>query len=287
MGLLSSLQKIVLAPLAGTANLILAGAEKVTGKTYGRQTVEAAMKDPVAKGLANVIIGGTAAIGAVLAAPAVGGAVAARGGVAAVAKTAAKSLIPSTAKGKVIAAVAAPVVVGAVVKEPVKAAKTIFNAPSELAQFGGDVASLAANPSLENAKQLVKESPLISAAAGLLVAGGAVKTIAPAIATIKQTAAIKEQTAAIEGATQSLTTPQGITVTDLTKVQTPLTPITPQTAPVSSISTPKTRRRGVRKFKMPSVNQSVRVNVINSSKSVGISQTKKYLNKRTLQRIWA
>lgn len=281
MGLLSSLQRIVLTPLAGTANLITAGLEKVTGKTYGRQTVEAAMQDPVAKGLANVIIGGTAAIGAVLAAPAVGGAVAARGGAAAVAKTAAKSLIPSTAKGKVIAAVAAPVVIGAVAKEPVKSLKAAVQAPSELAQFGGDVASFVANPSLESAKQIVKESPIISAATGLLVAGGAVKTIAPAIASIKQTEAIKEQTAAIEGATKAVQ-PQGITVTDLSQAQTPLTPVMPQTSQVSAGTQARKRRKGVRKAAMPSVNQSVRVNVINSSKSVGISHTKKYLNRQLL-----
>jgi hypothetical protein len=282
MGLLSSLQRIVITPLAGTANLALSGLEKITGKKYGRQTVEAAMQDPVAKGLANVIIGGAAALGAVVAAPAAASAVAARGGAAVVAKTAAKALIPSTAKGKVIAAVAAPVVIGAISKEPVKVAKAAISAPSELAQFGGDVATFAANPSVENAKQIVKESPIISTVTGLLVAGGAVKTIAPAIATIKQTEAIKEQTEAIKGATDTIQAPSGITVTDLSKTQTPLTPITPQTAPMSSVDVAKTRRKRARKAKLPSVNQNVRVNVINSSKSVGISQTKKYLNKSIL-----
>ena len=49
MGLLSSLQKAVLTPLVGAANLVTAGLEKVTGKTYGRTTIEEATKDKVAK----------------------------------------------------------------------------------------------------------------------------------------------------------------------------------------------------------------------------------------------
>jgi len=282
MGLLSSLQKIVATPLVGVGNLIIKGINVFKKDDIPTGTVEGALKDPVIRGLTNVILGAGAGLAAVAVAPAAASSVAAAGGTKAVIQKAATSLIPSTTKGKVIAAVAAPVVIGAVAKEPVKSFKAAVQAPSELAQFGGDIATFAANPSLESAKQIVKESPIISAAAGLLVAGGAIKTIAPAIATIKQTEAIKEQTTAIQGATASIGQPQGITVTDLSKVQTPLTPVMPQTSQVSSATPTRKRRKGVKKAVLPSINQSVRVNVINSSKSVGISQTKRYLNRQLL-----
>lgn len=115
--------------------------------------------------------------------------------------SAAKILSPTTVKGKIIAAVAVPVVAGAIIKEPEKTISTIVKAPGELAQFGGDVATFASSPSLESAKEIISESPLISSA---LAVGGIVavgKSIIPAIATSKQTTAIIEQTKAIESAT--------------------------------------------------------------------------------------
>lgn len=290
MGLLSSLQKAVLTPLAGTANLILSGLEKVTGKTYGRQSVEAAMQDKVATGLANVIIGGAVALGGVVAAPKIAAAVAAKGGTAAVVKSAAASLIPATAKGKIIAAVAAPIVVGAVMKEPTKSIQAVVKAPSELAQFGGDVATFAANPSLESAKEIIKESPLITTAATALGVIAVGKAVLPAIATAKQTGAIQEQTeaykqytAGLEQAAAGITKPQLISVTDLSTPNKDILPMTPQTQTLSSVPTgTKTRKRRARKAVLPAINQNVRVNVINSSKSVGISQTKRYINKGLL-----
>ncbi len=68
-----------------------------------------------------------------------GGAAIATKGLAAAVKT----LIPATLKGKIIAGVAAPVVLGAVIESPELLGKAA-GAPSELAQFGGDVAGFIA-----------------------------------------------------------------------------------------------------------------------------------------------
>lgn len=140
----------------------------VSKKTTIKQVTKAhfakPLKSQIAKtvlstaGYATALYGGAAAVSAAKAGTL-------KAGVA----VAAKSLIPKTIKGKVIAAVAAPIVVGAVIKEPTKVLSKVAAAPSELAQFGGDVATFAAEPSLETAKQIIKESPIISA--GLALAG--------------------------------------------------------------------------------------------------------------------
>ncbi len=60
------------------------------------------------------------------------------------------------------------------------------------------MASFVANPSLETAKEIIKESPVISAGVGLVVGGGAVKVVAPVVGGYLQSEAIQEQTKAIE-----------------------------------------------------------------------------------------
>lgn len=95
---------------------------------------------------------------------------------------------------KVASVVAAPVVVGAVASNPKLITKTA-KAPSELASFGSDLGNLLEDPSLSNAAQVVKNSPLISAgiaAGGAALIGGG---IAGTIATIQNTKAIKKNTA--------------------------------------------------------------------------------------------
>lgn len=80
----------------------------------------------------------------------------------------------------------------------------------------------------------------------------------------------------------SFTPAQGVTVKDLSTPQTSTTPVTPQTSTVSSGTSPRKRRKGARKKDLPSIRQNVRVNVINTSKSVGTSKTAKYINNRLL-----
>ena len=181
-----------------------------------------------------------------------------------------------------VAAVATPVVVGAIIKEPTAVAKAVAKAPSELAQFGGDVATFASNPSLETAKEVIKESPLISAAVGAIAVGGAAKAILPAIATSRQTEAIQEQTEAIKAAIP--TTPiysgdQGFKITEIKPAQ-PQT--IAQTKTVSSDTVKKPRKRSTIKKREPtSINQRVNVIVSNRSSSIGIRNTK-FIKERIL-----
>lgn len=189
-------------------------------------------------------------------------------------------LIPSTTKGKVIAVVAAPIAVGAVIREPAKAAKTIIKAPSELAQFGGDVASFAANPSLETAKDIITESPLISSgvAAGAAIALG--KGLIPAIATYRQTEAIQEQTEAIQQATSNISTGQGQVLTTNGKTgekTAAFTPLTPATQEVKAITTKGYKRRKTL-TKPNNINQKVNILIANR----GNTSTKNYIKREAL-----
>jgi hypothetical protein len=180
----------------------------------------------------------------------------------------AKSLIPTTTKGRITAAIAAPVVVGAISKQPVASLKFVAKAPGELSQFGGDVASFATNPSLESAKQIIKESPVISAAAGLVIVGGAAKAIIPAIATARQTEAIQEQTEAIKGVSA---------LPAATKEEKAISVMPAQPATLAQTQTiSKTSVRVHRKprIKEKPLNVSQRVNVIVSNNKT----EKKYLN---------
>lgn len=272
MGLLSSIKSAatkILDTVVTTYSKPLAVAKAVVSpKTTVKEVVAEFRAQPIEtqkKGVIKAAAGYSAAL--------VGAAVAAIPAAAAVVVTAAKAVIPATAKGKVIAAVAAPVVVGAVVREPAKAIETAIKAPSELAQFGGDVASFAVNPSLESAKQVITESPIISAGVGLLAAGAAVKGIAPAIASIKQTEAIQEQTAAILATTPAIESKTAIA---------PQTPITPATQPLIATAgsgTSTTRKRRYTKAKPQQISQRVNIIMQNKVTSTG---TKNYLNKRLL-----
>lgn len=129
----------------------------------------------------------------------------AAGGITAVqnAGTVASSLIPASTGGKIAAALAVPVVAGAVMKQPIEAATAAVSLPSGLVNFGGNIAEFASNPSLEGAKNIVKENPLISAGA----VAGAVAAVGLGAATLGasllNTAATKANTQAIKITTGS------------------------------------------------------------------------------------
>lgn len=185
------------------------------------------------------------------------------------------ALIPATTKGKIIAAVAAPIVAGAVVSQPTKTAETIIKAPSELAEFGAGVGNLVAQPSVESAKKLFEESPILTTLTGAALVGGAVKTILPAIATARQTAAINEQTEAIrEGTSKLLPTESGIIGS--TK------PITPPTETISAGVKRKPSKKRLKAPQSPNISQRVNVIVSNKSSSIGLRQNKKYINREVL-----
>lgn len=178
------------------------------------------------------------------------------------------TLIPTTLKGKVIAAVVAPVALGAVIKSPELVGKTL-SAPAELAQFGGDVASFAADPSLAGAKQIITESPLISAgiaAAGLVIGGAAVSGVLQRQEMKKQTAALEASAAAAAMGGKGFYSGES--------------PILPERTSVSPTRAPSKRRRAT---KTPSVRQSLRVNIINKPVATGVRiLNKRYINQELL-----
>jgi len=206
------------------------------------------------------------------------------GGVTAIAKPAAtlalaKSAIPTTLKGKVIAAVAAPVVIGVVSKAPVQTAKALIEAPSQLSEFGSGIGQLATKPSLESAKALFKESPILTGAALAAVAVVAGKGIFPAIATARQTEAIQEQTEAIKGVGAVLPTEQANYATaPVGKSTAPSVPVTPQTQTVMAGATKKYKRKAKKAILTSRISQKVNVLVANKNTNIA----KRYISKEVL-----
>lgn len=281
MGLLSSIGKGIAKGLdvltVSLAHPVQTATAVVSKKSTVQDVVTSHFAQPLKEQIKDIVLGTAGIAATVVGGAAIGGAAKA-GTLAPKVVSVAKALIPATAKGKVIAAVAAPVVIGAVAKEPVKSVTAAIKAPSQLAQFGGDVASFAADPSLSSAKQIVTESPLISAAAGLIVAGGIGKVAAPIISGALTREAIQEQTEALTGG--------GINVIDrsgefkampVAENNAPV-PQTPQTQKISS-TTAKRKTRRAKKAVIPSVNQRVNVIVSNRSNSVGM---KNYLKREVL-----
>lgn len=252
------------------------------------QTFEQLKKQPEAKviiPIAHVAAGTALALGGIAAVQAAIPIIAAKGGAAAVAGSVAKSLVPKTLKSGIITAAAGSIAVGAVIREPSlvgKAAKAAVQAPSELAQFGGDVASFATDPSLKSAGQIIKESPLISAAlaaAGALTIG---KAVIPAVTGILTKQEMEKQTGIFEQQLETMqaqTSKTGISTGMESIVGTTTNESYPQTPATMEVSSTKKRRRASKRRDQPSVRQSVRVVV--SNKAVGITN-RKYINERIL-----
>lgn len=194
---------------------------------------------------------------------------------------------PTTPKGIIATTVAAPIVIGAIASQPAKTANILVSAPSELAKFGGDVANFAASPSIETGKQIITESPLISAGVGLLAAGTAIKALAPPISNLLTREQIKQtgqeikgailDTQEIGGATGTPTTLQNITPSN------PLTqplPVTAQTKTVEAGITSKSRRKTRKKAPQSNNIMNQRVNILVSAAN------KKYINRFALNKAW-
>lgn len=189
------------------------------------------------------------------------------------------ALIPTTTKGKVIAAVVTPVAIGATIKQPEKVAQAIVSTPSGLVNVGGNIANLAANPSIENVKTLVSENPVLVGGAVATAAAIGVKGILPAIATTTQTQAIKEQTKAIEATTQGLivqSTPEKDIISIPAQNNAPI-PQTPQTQTIKATTTTKRKRRKTKQI-MPNISQRVNVLVNNDNRRA----TKNYIKREVL-----
>lgn len=278
MGIFESISKAVLTPIAAVGNLIGKGL-KSTGivKSYTPQKAGDLAKTTFGKVLGTSIAATGVALAGAAAAGSSAGAVSLRsfaGKGSKIIVKGVKSVVPSTAKGKVIAAVTAPIAVGAVVKQPKAAAEAVIKAPKELAQFGGNVADVAVNPSKESVSNLIKESPVLTAAAGaagLAAVGGSVAGLVSGALTRGE---IKKQTEALT----TLAEKQVLTTTQPTiapqQAITPATQAVKEAAPLSTTSTPRKRRSRSRSKPI-----SQRVNVIVNQKNTGVRITKKYLNK--------
>jgi hypothetical protein len=199
----------------------------------------------------------------------------------------ATSLIPKTVVGKVATVAAVPIVAGAVISKPAESAKALISAPSSLSNFGGNVATLIADPSIENAKTVFKENPVISST----IVAGTVATVGlgagSLISNALNTKAVKENTEATKSTFSAMPVSSSQTLPSTSAaspVSTPVTaPITPQTQIVTvGTKASSKKRKKVKKQIMPSIKQNVNVIVQNRNSSVGIKQTKKYLNKEIL-----
>jgi len=239
-------------------------------KTIAGET-EKFFSQPVSKQLTQVAVSGVST-----ALVAVGTAKIAAAGVVATAT----KLIPATTKGKVIASIAAPVALGAVVSQPTKTLSAISQTPGALANVGSNVAGFIAEPSIEKAKEIATENPVIVGAiatAGLLAVGS---KVIPAVATYTQTQAIQEQTSAIKGAT-GLVVESGKDkdVITIPAQQTNPIPQTAQTQVIKTGAVTSTRRKRKKAVIMPqNISQRVNVLVNNDNRHA----TKNYIKREVL-----
>lgn len=270
MGLLSAVKDIFStkkyeSPVAKAANLALTAiAHPVGFITNTKKAYEQTAKESVGQ----LLVGGVS--NALLAVAPFTGAV----------KTAAtKTLAATIAKAPVKSAAVGLIAAGAAVSSPTvvkTAASAVAAAPETLFKTGETIGGVIEGT--KNFSDLTTKD-----VKNLAVAAGAGVVLATTAAVVYDYA--KDKIEAKEIKSENINPAQqakGITVTDLSTIQTPSTPTMPQTAPISKTSGAKKRRKGVKKTNLPSINQNVRVNVINSSKSVGISHSKKYLNKQIL-----
>jgi len=186
----------------------------------------------------------TAGVGAVAVAPAAAGA-AAKAGI----QSLAKSYAASSLTTKVVVAAAVPIVGSAVLQSP-KLQKGLINAPSSLANFGTNVGEFAENPSIEKAKDVFKENPIIAggiAAAAAATIGGGIGLAANTLATFSNTRATKANTS--ESSSPLNESPKLASDAPLSLPNQPesemsrsasLTP-TPADAPTASLVTTKTK----------------------------------------------
>lgn len=283
MGLFDSIGKAIInTVVAPAANTITKGIEYVTGKKYGRTSVETYEKSAIGRAAITTLGGVAAATGVAAAAPIV----------ARAAPSIAKALVPTTAKGAIIGGTAALVGVPAVIQNP----KIVTSTASGLVNVGSNIGKASKEPSISSITNIVKENPIIST--GIIAAGAAplIPAAVGAIGSSRTTSAIKEQTEILQKAAPAVAAPvpitkeivvtdSGATVKDLTP--TPAPQVQPQEvtttgdlAPAPAgiepkgVSPPKRKKKKNRPKPQPmKISQRVSVNV--SQKNV---RRKNYIN---------
>lgn len=276
MGILQKISQIALTPSTAIGNVITAGLEKVTGKKYGRTTAAELSSTTAGKVLGTAIAGTAVALTAAAAAT------------IPIVSTAAKSVgskAVSVAKANPIkTAIAVPLITGAVISQPAAVAKAVVQTPVNLGNVGANIATLAAEPSLENLKTLVVENPVIVGTG--LAAGTALglKGIAQTAATFSQTQATKELTQTL-GGVQIRDLGSGLPYSSIEEAEE--TPLYKASTPIEETyniagTTKKATKRKKRKALEPrrqTISQRVNVNVGVDNRKV---ENKKYIKNTIL-----
>ena len=254
MGLFSSIQKLALAPSVFAGNVISNIVKPGSGKT-----TTAELQKTTAGKILGTAIAGTAAAAAIAYAPV---------GTGAKLGQAAKTLIPTTLKGKIIGAASLPVIYGVLSKNPAAP----IQAASNLAEFGSDIGTFSADPSLQSGKDILTGSPIIAATAAALGIGALGRAALPAAANIigrqQQTEALID---AIESQPRSLPAviPQEVTTVG------ELNPVAPTIEPQGVLTKKPSRKRRSKPLQQ-TISQRVSVNV--SQKQSAHRVSNKYLN---------
>lgn len=291
MGLLSSIgniaSKVITAVTPTKEKISNVGAVlNAALNPFSKSTVVANVSNPVLKTALETVANHPYATAAVVAAPV---AIAKSPAVREVVKRAAGSIVPTSTIGKVATVAAIPAVAGAVATKPLESAKALISAPENLANFGSNAATLISEPTKENLKTLINENPIISSGVALGAGAAIVSVAAPVVGGLLTREAIKDQTDIIAkaiGESNPMPTSSGQVLTSSPTAS--AVPVTPETKPLiataggGSTSTSKRRKRTPKTPLMPSVRQNVNILVQNKSSSVGIKQTKRYINKEIL-----
>ena len=238
------------------AALTGSGVQANTSSVTANKILSAAASNPYTTALGAAVISNPTAAGAV-------------------AKQVATTAV-STTKGKIITAIAVPSVVSAVIANP-KLVSQASQLPSNIASFSGNIAGLASNPTLSNAEQIVKDNPILSAAAAIAGVTFIGKGITGLIASAENTAASRANTAATKAAMaagamdNTATLPKETTATTsmlaTNSADIPITPAT-QVLGKSSSSKVSTYRKTNNKNKSNLVSNRLQVNIFNQSKTL-------------------
>jgi len=234
MGIISNISSIALKPAEWLGSALTSGLELITGKKYIRTTSEEAAQTTFGKVLGSATaITGTGLL---------------------IASGVGATLIPKTLGGKAVA-----VVGSATILQSERLTKATTKLPQEVVSLTSNVSQLIDEPSIENVKKTITESPIASAILGGAAALTIGKGVGGIVSTILNTQATKENT-------QAMTTPQivseGKVVSEKEISTNEGIPITPET---QTISTGKKRYKRAKKTISPSIKNSVRVNIINHS----------------------
>jgi len=184
-------------------------------------------------------------------------------GLGALSKTVAKSAITqfSSAKFTTQAAVVGGglLTAGAVARRPGETLSAAASLPSSITNFGGNIADLAADPSLANLTKLGKENPILAGTSALGVLGAVgvgAGALANTLATSQNTKAIKESTMSAPAAElypSSVAGGKANLVAPATDSSISPTPIPRSNGP------PARKRRAAPKASPPRISQNVRV----------------------------